>query len=182
MFLCKWPVIHPETGRDSHSQKPVSPADVSVTSVNPILRSLSPTRSYTRSVWVTPLYVKRGFYYWHIVTFSLWDTNEIINNFVQGASSETQGQSVGLGEKAWKSFQAWAEEPLGTDSQQTISKRSSECWLPIGHKSSRMYREQSQNLFLKFELIDPPVLSFTQFFQCTIKIKVSSLRTKFYSE
>ena len=41
-------------------------------------------------------------------------------------SSETQGQSV--------SFQAQAEEPLGTDSHRTISKRSSECWLLIGHK------------------------------------------------
>ena len=41
-------------------------------------------------------------------------------------SSETQGQSV--------SFQAQAKEPLGTDSHRTISKRSSECWLLIGHK------------------------------------------------
>ena len=31
-------------------------------------------------------------------------------------------------------FQAWAEEPLGTDSHWTISKRSSECWLLIGRK------------------------------------------------
>ena len=33
-----------------------------------------------------------------------------------------------------ESFQAWAEEPLGTDSHRTISKRSRECWLLIGHK------------------------------------------------
>ena len=33
-----------------------------------------------------------------------------------------------------ESFQAWVEEPLGTDSQQTISKQSSECWFLIGHK------------------------------------------------
>ena len=33
-----------------------------------------------------------------------------------------------------ESFQAQAEEPLGTDSHWTISKRSSECWLLIGHK------------------------------------------------
>ena len=49
-------VIHPETGRDSHSQKPVSPSDVSV---SPILRSLSPTRSHTHSVWVTRTCQKR---------------------------------------------------------------------------------------------------------------------------
>ena len=33
-----------------------------------------------------------------------------------------------------ESLQAWAEEPLGTDSHWFISKRSSECWLLIGHK------------------------------------------------
>ena len=49
-------------------------------------------------------------------------------------SSETQGQSVESGEKARECFQAMAEEPLGTDSHRTISKRSSECWLLIGHK------------------------------------------------
>ena len=31
-------------------------------------------------------------------------------------------------------IQAWAEKPPGTDSHLTISKRSSECWLLIGHK------------------------------------------------
>ena len=31
-------------------------------------------------------------------------------------------------------LQAWAEKPPGTDSHRTISKRSSECWLLIGHK------------------------------------------------
>ena len=51
-------VIHPETGRDSHSQKPVSPSDVSVI---PILRSLSPTRSHTHSVSVTRTCQKRFF-------------------------------------------------------------------------------------------------------------------------
>ena len=30
-------------------------------------------------------------------------------------------------------FQASAEEPLGTDSHRTISKRSRECWFLIGH-------------------------------------------------
>ena len=33
-----------------------------------------------------------------------------------------------------ESFQAWAEEPLGTDSHWTISKWSSECWFLIGRK------------------------------------------------
>ena len=37
-------------------------------------------------------------------------------------------------ERRDENFQARAEEPLGTDSQRTISKRSSKCWLLIGHK------------------------------------------------
>ena len=49
-------------------------------------------------------------------------------------SSETQGQSVGSGEKAGRKFLLRAKEPLGTDSQRTISKNSSGCRLLIGHK------------------------------------------------
>lgn len=45
-----------------------------------------------------------------------------------------------------------------------------------------LYREQSQNLFLKFKLIDPPVLPFAPIIQCIIKIEFSSFRTKFYSD
>ena len=51
-----------------------------------------------------------------------------------GASSETQGQSVGSGEKAGRKFLLRAKEPLGTDSHRTISKNSSGCRLLIGHK------------------------------------------------
>ena len=43
------------------------------------------------------------------------------------------GQS-GREKRRDESFQAQAEKPLGTDSHQTISKRSSKCWLLIGHK------------------------------------------------
>ena len=45
-----------------------------------------------------------------------------------------RGSKSGREKTCDKSFQAWAEEPLGTDSHQTISKRSSKCWLLIGHK------------------------------------------------
>ena len=57
----------------------------------------------------------------------------------RGTSSETQGQSVGPGEKARKSIQAWAEEPLSTYSHRMISKRSGECWLLIGRKKNALY-------------------------------------------
>ena len=50
------------------------------------------------------------------------------------ASSETQGQSVGSGEKAGRKFSLRAKEPLGTDSHRTISKNSNGCRLLIGHK------------------------------------------------
>ena len=49
-------------------------------------------------------------------------------------SSETQGQSVGSGEKAGRKFSLRAKEPLGTDSHRTVSKNSSGCRLLIGHK------------------------------------------------
>ena len=45
-------------------------------------------------------------------------------------SSETQGRSVGREKRRDEGFQAQAEKPLGTDH----FKRSSECWLLIGHK------------------------------------------------
>ena len=47
------------------------------------------------------------------------------------AYSETQGSQLGWETRRDESFQARAEEPLGTDSHQTISKQSSECWLLI---------------------------------------------------
>jgi len=45
-----------------------------------------------------------------------------------------RGSQLGRFKRHDESFQAWAEEPLGTDSHRTISKRSSECLLLIGHK------------------------------------------------
>ena len=45
-----------------------------------------------------------------------------------------RGSQLGREKRRDESFQAQAEEPLGTDSHRTISKRSSECWLLIGHK------------------------------------------------
>ena len=47
-------------------------------------------------------------------------------------------------------FQAWAEEPLGTDSHWTISKRSSECWLLIGHKKCFVLLCPEQHLLSSF--------------------------------
>ena len=45
-----------------------------------------------------------------------------------------RGGQSGREKRRDKSFQAQAEKPLGTDSHRTISKRSRECWLLIGHK------------------------------------------------
>ena len=47
------------------------------------------------------------------------------------ASSETQGSQSGRETRRDESFQARAEEPLGTDSHQTNSKQSSKRWLLI---------------------------------------------------
>ena len=45
-----------------------------------------------------------------------------------------RGGQLGREKRCHNSFQVQAEKPLGTDSHWTISKRSSECWLLIGHK------------------------------------------------
>ena len=45
-----------------------------------------------------------------------------------------RGGQSGQEKRRDESFQVRAKEPLGTDSHQTISKTSSECWLLIGHK------------------------------------------------
>ena len=45
-----------------------------------------------------------------------------------------RGSQSGQVKRREKSFQAWAEEPLGTDSCWTISKWSKESWFLIGHK------------------------------------------------
>ena len=44
------------------------------------------------------------------------------------------GSQSGREKRRDATFQARAEEPLGTDSHRTISKQSSKCWLLIGHK------------------------------------------------
>ena len=46
----------------------------------------------------------------------------------------SSGSQSGRVKRRDKSFQAWPEEPLGTDSHRTISKRSRECWFLIGRK------------------------------------------------
>ena len=45
-----------------------------------------------------------------------------------------RGSQSGRANSRDESFQAWAEEPLGTHSHRTISKWSRECWFLIGHK------------------------------------------------
>jgi len=45
-----------------------------------------------------------------------------------------RGSQSGREKRRDESFQTQAEGPLGTDCHRTISKRSSECWLLIGHK------------------------------------------------
>ena len=64
-----------------------------------------------------------------------------VGNLIQLIRSTTsdhprrpRGSQLSREKRRDESFQAWAEEPLGTDSHRTISKRSSECWLLIGHK------------------------------------------------
>ena len=50
------------------------------------------------------------------------------------ASSETQGRSLGPEEKAQRKFSSTGGRGPGCRLSPAISKRSSECWLLIGHK------------------------------------------------
>ena len=74
------------------------------------------------------------------VLFSPWCTafqpisDRCLNYFYGDHPRRPRGSQSGRDKSCDESFQAWVEEPLGTDSQRTISKRSSECWLLIGHK------------------------------------------------
>ena len=70
--------------------------------------------------------------------------------------TQSDGEKRGDG-----NFQARGDEPLGTDSNQTISKRSIECWLLIGTKkmllqaiSNSDYRAHTAPLFSKLEILD----------------------------
>ena len=51
--------------------------------------------------------------------------HENVDRFWKNPSSETQGQSVGSGEKAGRKFSLRAKEPLGTDSHWTFQTASS---------------------------------------------------------
>ena len=77
-----------------------------------------------------------------------------VGNLIQLIRSTTsdhprrpRGSQLSREKRRDESFQAWAEEPLGTDSHRTISKRSRECWFPIGHKKCFVSSAQSANSF-----------------------------------
>ena len=64
-------------------------------------------------------------------------------------SSETQGQSVGARESVnrWENMtrsEERLEEPLGTMSYQTNSKRPPPFWLPIGARNTQVFWHQSE--------------------------------------
>ena len=56
-----------------------------------------------------------------------------------------RGSQSGREKRRDESFQAQAEKPLGTNSHRTISRRTSEYWLLIGHKNALYYCAQSAN-------------------------------------
>ena len=63
------------------------------------------------------------------------------------ASSETQGQSVGSGEKAGRKFSSTGKRAPGYRLSPNYSKNSSRCRLLIGHKNALYYCAQSANSF-----------------------------------
>ena len=62
------------------------------------------------------------------------DDQNIAGAFVCSHLRRPRGSQSGREKRRDEAFQAWVEKPLSTDSHRTISKRSSECQLLIGHK------------------------------------------------
>ena len=94
-----------------------------------------------------------------------------------------RGSQLGREKRCDESFQARAEEPMDTDSHRTISKRSSECWLLIGHKNALYYFDQSANsfswvlfVFLYTTAIISPQLP--PWFSCLFKMLLFWIRNK----
>ena len=71
--------------------------------------------------------------------------NKDLTRFLQSPSAETQRQIVGAREclNGQKNME-WREEPLGTMSYQTSSKRLSPFWLLIGAKKILCFCAQSE--------------------------------------
>ena len=87
-----------------------------------IRKRISPPRNPS-SGWISIKKSKSGFLGFPFLSFD-WEI----------PSSDTQGQSVGSGERAQRKFSVRAKEPLGTDPRRAISKNSRGCRLLIGHK------------------------------------------------
>ena len=102
--------------------------------------------SRTKPKWLVPFDVPT-----EISGFSgcMKSTHGFINGMLVGASSETQGQIVGARESlnrrknmAQKKSKERREEPLGTMSYQTSSKRSPPFWLLIGARKTQVFWHQ----------------------------------------
>ena len=75
------------------------------------------------------------FFVFLFIYLFIWSTIKCLSIF--GEPGEvSQGGRKGV-MKVFKHMAAWVEDPLGTNSHQTISKGSSKCWLLIGHKKMK---------------------------------------------
>ena len=72
----------------------------------------------------------------------------LLFHFILSHPQRPRGSQLGREKGHDKSFQALIEEPLGTESHWTISKRSSECWLLIGLKKCFVLLCQISEQFL----------------------------------
>ena len=71
---------------------------------------------------------------WTFLLFEVFFFHDIHKKQRRSHPRRPRGSESGRVKTRDESFQAWAEEPLGTDCHRTISKRSRECWFLIGHK------------------------------------------------
>ena len=73
------------------------------------------------------------------------DRSNVLKHFIP--SSETQGQSVGSGEKAGRKFSSTGKRAPGYRLSPNYFQNSSGCRLLIGHKTALYYCAQSTNSF-----------------------------------
>ena len=86
---------------------------------------------------------------WTFLLFEVFFFHDIHKKQRRSHPRRPRGSESGRVKTRDESFQAWAEEPLGTDCHRNISKRSRVCWLLIGHKklNALYYCSQSANSF-----------------------------------
>ena len=119
------------------TQKKQQQTQVYVSKIYCLRRDFAQKAKSRGGTLVTRAYIKESTYSWNIQSYSQY--RKTLDLLEQRPRRPRGMQSVGRVKRHDESFQAWTEEPLGTDSHRTISQRSRECWFLIGTKNALYY-------------------------------------------